>query len=326
MVIVNESNPLDAMSIADLSAIFNGEITNWSELGGADAPINVVDLIDGSGSKVVFNERIFPDGLRGAPASLQVVSDNVQASNIVSEDPNAIGYVSFAFLRGAKPLVIINECQLPMIPDSFSARTEEYGLQRFLYFYSRADQNNPKVQDFLNFATSSDADEVIAKSGFIDLGITRRAQPLDGPRGQLLANARLDNFERGIANQMLDLLPTHDRLSSTFRFRLGSSRLTPRGELNLLRLREYLERQPPGTRIIFVGFTDSLGAFTSNLTLAEQRAASVMAEVQRVGAETLDGIEMSSVGFGELAPTGCNDPAGGGSRINRRVEVWIEKP
>lgn len=324
-VIVHPDNPLKSLAIGDLEAIFSGQITNWSEVGGPDAPINVVDLIDGSGSRAVFNSRIFPDGLRGTPANLQVVSDNVQASNIVSEDANAIGYVSYAFLRGAKPLVIVNECQLPMIPDTFSARTEEYGLQRFLYFYSRSDQENPQVQDFLRFATSSDADEVIAKSGFIDLGITRRAQPLDGPRGQLLTNERLDPFERGIANQMLDLLPNYDRLSSTFRFRLGSSRLTPRGELNLLRLRDYLEVQPAGTKVVFVGFTDSLGAFTSNLNLAQLRSQRILQEMRRIGGDSLSGIEMSAVGFGELAPTGCNDPNGGGSRINRRVEVWIER-
>ena len=324
VIIVHPSNPVSTVSIEQVKAIFNGTITNWSELGGSNAPINVIDQIDASGSRTVFDERIFPEGLRSNPESLKVGEDNVQASNLVNADVNAISYVSNAYLRGNQPLTVINECGLPMTPDTFSARTEEYGLQRFLYLYSRSDTVNPAVEEFLKFSTSNYADEVIAKSGFIDLGITHRAQPLDGPRARLLDEVPLESYERLIAQDMMTLLPNHDRLSSTFRFRLGSSSLTRRGELNLIRLTDYLEQQPAGSSVIFVGFTDSLGAFSRNIELSEARAGRILQAVRNTAGDRLAEIEMSSVGFGELAPTGCNDPTGGGSEINRRVEVWIK--
>ncbi|MEL7049995.1 MAG: substrate-binding domain-containing protein, partial [Pseudomonadota bacterium] len=138
VVIVHPSNLVRSISIEQLRSIFSGSITNWSQLGGTDAPITVVDLNDTSGSRAVFDNRVFPDGPRGTPENLRTASSSIQASNFVSEDPNAISYVSNAFLRGMEPMTIINECGLPMIPDTFSARTGEYGLQRFLYFYNRA--------------------------------------------------------------------------------------------------------------------------------------------------------------------------------------------
>ena len=323
VVIVHPSNPVSTVSIEEVKAIFNGTITNWSQLGGSDGPISVIEQTDASGSRAVFDRRIFPEGLRSTSENLRIAADNTQASNLVNADVNAIAYVSNAYLRGNQLLTIINECGLPMIPDTFSARTEEYGLQRSLYLYSRSDFVTPAVEEFLEFTTSKNADEVIAKSGFIDLGIIRRPQPLDGTRARSLDEAPLDSFERRIALDMMTMLPNYDRLSSTFRFRLGSSNLTRRGELNLLRLTDYLEQQPAGSSVTFVGFTDSLGAFSRNIELSIARAERILQAVRNTGGDRLAEIEMRSVGFGELAPIDCNDPTGGGSEINRRVEVWI---
>ena len=91
----------------------------------------------------------------------------------------------------------------------------------------------------------------------------------------------------------------------------------------MLRLADYLEQQPVGSSVVFVGFTDSLGAFSRNIDLSVARAESILQAVRNTGGDRLADIDMTSVGFGELAPIGCNDPAGGGSEINRRVEVWV---
>lgn len=323
IVITNPDNPVDRLTTEQLRGIFSGEITNWSEVGGENAPIMVLDRQDGSGTRSVFVDAVFGDAEAGTPPNVTVIDSNNETAAFVNNDPNAIGYVGYAFQRGAQAVSLVNECGLTMTPDAFSARTEEYSLQRFLYLYNRADTTDDATQALLDYATSEDADEVIAKSGFIDLGVDRRGQTLDGDRARQLLDPNVDAYEGGIMRQMLSQMVDYDRLSTTFRFRTGSSALDPRGLLNLSRLADYLAAQPEGTNVLFVGFTDDVGAFDSNRDLSLGRAEQVMGTLADFAGDRLANIQMSASGFGEVAPSACNSTENG-RQINRRVEVWIE--
>ena len=322
VVILHPNNPVRELTIDQLRRIYSGEISNWVEVGGLDANIQVVQTLEAVRDASIFNQRLFGERQRGAPAFPRQVGDDAAVANIVNSDPNSIGVVSFAFQRGAKPATLVSECGIRMVPDAFSARTEEYAMQRFLYAYTRQDTIDQPAQDFLSFATSSDADQIVRKSGFIDLGVSRRAQFLDSPRAKQLLESTDDQFEANFMQQLLSQMPDYDRLSTTFRFRTGSQRLTPRGEVNLTRLIDYLQNQPAGTEILIVGFTDSVGAFTSNMELAEERAERVLQELQSTANGALAEIKMDAIGYGEIAPTACNT-TDDGRAINRRVEVWI---
>ena len=174
-------------------------------------------------------------------------------------------------------------------------------------------------------ATSDDADGVIAKSGFIGLGIDERAQPIESARGQMLLNTDADPYEGGIMREMLGQMVDYDRLSTTFRFRTGSTDLDERGESDVQRLIRHLEGRPEGTRVLFVGFTDGVGAFDANRSLSRERAQQVLDQVQGTADGRLPGIEMAAQGYGEIAPAACNESEDG-RRINRRVEVWVQEP
>ncbi len=323
VVITHPDNPIDSLTTIELAAIYSGQISNWSEVGGEDAPILVATRQDGSGTLAVFQDRIFGDSDVATPASAVVAADNTEMASLVNNDPNAIGFVGYAFQRGAKPLTLVNECGLSMTPDAFSARTEEYALQRRLYLYNRGDAVSEDTQEFLNYALSESADGVIAKAGFIDLGVDRRAQPLDGDRARSLLRTDTDAYEGGVMREMLSVMVDFDRLSTTFRFNTGSSRLDERGLLNMQRLADYLETQPEDTKVMFVGFTDGVGAFDSNRALSVSRASQVMDELTSFAGERLAGLDITASGFGEVAPAACNISEDG-RRINRRVEVWIE--
>lgn len=322
IVITHPDNTVDQMTTDQLRGIYSGQITNWSEVGGEDAPITVVERPEDSATRAVFADRVIGDAGVSSPANSVEIETNNETAAFVNNNPGAIGYVGFAFQRGAKPLTLVNECGLTMTPDAFSARTEEYDLQRFLYLYSRQDTVDAGTTALLEYATSNDADEVISKAGFIDLGVDRRAQPMESDRAQQLLDPNVDAFEGGVMRQMLSQMVDYDRLSTTFRFRTGSSALDPRGLLNMQRLAEYLETQPDGTKVLMVGFTDEVGAFESNRELSIGRAQQVLATLQEFAGDRLDNIQFSATGFGEVAPSACNSSENG-RRINRRVEVWI---
>jgi len=164
---------------------------------------------------------------------------------------------------------------------------------------------------------------MISKSGFISLGIKRRAQSLDSARARAMIETTTDPYEVGVMRDMLALMPIHDRLSSTFRFRQGSSKLDEKARLDMDRLIRFLELEPKGTSISLVGFTDSVGVFEANRSLSMDRSRQVAFDLKERANGRIDHINISTAGFGEMSPTGCNTSAKGQAN-NRRVEVWIE--
>ncbi|PRY91924.1 phosphate ABC transporter substrate-binding protein (PhoT family) [Hasllibacter halocynthiae] len=326
VVIVHPDNPVGTLTVAQLSDVYRGEIRNWSEVGGPDLPIRVIDRPSSSGTRDVFAETIFTTEAdpNVAPLEVRIANDNNEVARLVNEDPAAIGFVGYAFQRGAKPVTLVNSCGLTMTPDAFSARTEEYALQRRLYLYNRGDEMPEEAGAFLDYALSPEADSVIRKAGFIDLGVEARRQNMDGDRARQLLDPEADPYEGALMREMLGVMVDYERLSTTFRFRTGSSRLDERALVDMQRLATFLQEAPEGSDVLVVGFTDSVGSFDANRDLSVERADQVLLELQeRIG--ELPGVTMRSAGFGEIAPSGCND-TDRGRGINRRVEVWMQRP
>lgn len=324
VVIVHPDNPVREVTMGQLAGIFSGRITNWTELGGPDAEIRVINRDEASGTRSTFYRAVFGAETPDTDMAGQSIAENGDATaRLINEDPTAIGFVSHAFQRDAKALSVINECGMATEPDAFSAKLEEYPLQRRLYIYNRSDALPEQARIFLDFVTSENADSVISKAGFIDLGIARKSQDLNGPRARMLLDPNVDAFEGGVMREMLAEMVDYDRLSTTFRFRTGSSRLDERGAIDMRRLADYLERMPQGTRVMFVGFTDDVGGFSNNRALSVSRARKVAADLQAFAGDRLNGIRFAATGFGEIAPSTCNTSEAGRA-INRRVEVWID--
>lgn len=323
VVVIHPDNPVRRLTMEELASVYSGQITNWSQLGGADVPIRIVDRPDGSGTRAVFAKAVFGDAAMPILPAAIVAADNNDAAAAVNGDPGAIGFVGYAFQRGAKALSLVNACGLTMTPDAFSARTEEYALQRRLYLYNRADTTDADTASFLDFVKSEGADALIRKAGFIDLGVERKPQSLEGDRARALLDPTADAYEGGVMREMLGVMVDYDRLSTTFRFRTGSSKLDERGRIDMARLADYLQDAPQGARVMFVGFTDDVGSFDANRALSRDRATQVMEELRAYAGDRLAGLDLAAEGFGEVAPSGCNT-SDRGRAINRRVEVWLQ--
>ena len=323
VVVVHPENPIGSLTMEQIKGIFSGNITDWGSLGGPDAPISVIDREGWSQKRQAFSDAIFGPGFKMQGLRNAVVAeDESEVADLVQSDVHAIGYLSHAEKRGAVPLTLISDCGLPMIPDAFSARTEEYGLLQRLYFYNRANGLDQNAKALLEYALSERADPLIQKAGYFDLSVDSRSQSADSPRAEILGNTNAGPYETSFIEEMLEDMSSHDRLSTTFRFRTGSSKLDERGRLDMARLTSYLEAMPAGTQIKFVGFTDDVGAFDANRALSLSRAEAALAEFEAFAGARLDGIEMEAVGYGEIAPSQCNTTEQGRA-INRRVEVWV---
>lgn len=324
VVIVNQANPISQISLAQLDGIYSGRITNWADLGGRDEPIVAYARESGSGTGSVFENGIFAQTGNRRSNAIPIVETNDEMASNVNSDPNAIGFVGYAFVRGAKPLNLAGECGLTARPDAFSAKAEEYPLQRRLYLYNRADTTTDVIQEFLDFTISAGADGVVAKSGFVDLGVLQVPQDnTNTGRIRDLIDNTVDPGEFGLMRELVVDLIQFDRLSTTFRFASGSSQLEAKALLDLQRLVDYLNEIDGNVEVSFVGFTDTDGSFGANQSLSVGRAQQVAQAVQQYAAGRLgQNIQFTARGYGELVPSACNTSLDG-KRTNRRVEVWI---
>ena len=322
-VVVHPDNPVQSLTEDQLGAIYSSQITNWSELGGPDQPINVYARTRGTGARYEFDASILgePNSDLRAP-TLQFVAGEVEMASAVFEDVNALGYVGQAFIRGTKPVGLTNACGQTNFPTTFATKTEEYPLTRRMYLYNKAQQTNDRTTDLLDFAMSADADSMIEKSGFVSLSVT--TTPLTSASANLQDRiaATDDSFEIDELRRMQEFMQGWQRLSTTFRFSTGSTRLDAKGQRDLERLVDYLNAAGGSYDVAVVGFTDDQGAYSGNVSVAQDRAEAVR-EMILAGAEgRLSKADVVATGFGPAAPVTCNATEQGRA-VNRRVEVWI---
>jgi phosphate transport system substrate-binding protein len=100
-MITNNNNPLANLNQQEVQAIFTGNVREWGEVPGAkiSGPIDLIDRISSSGTQDAFQHIFLGETLKISP-SAEAEESNGLVQNKVRTDPNAIGFVSFAFTSG----------------------------------------------------------------------------------------------------------------------------------------------------------------------------------------------------------------------------------
>jgi len=322
-IVTAQDNPIDAISIRDAALVFSGAYSNWSELGGTDAPINLYGPQTDSELAENFVARVI--GSQGS--NFSGVSENIvttdNVADRVSSDPNGIGYTHFTDSLPAKSLAIREVCGLATPVNNFTIKAEEYPLTQRLYAYSTIQPGNSPVDNLLRFIQTNDGQVIAGSHGLIDQRGIRNAIDNQGAR---FVNA-INLTDTGPSGELLKYMATqildNDRLSTTFRFKMGSNQMDQRAKADIMRLAEELRTTvSPGSVVRLLGFTDSVGDFELNQELSRRRADLVRDALIEFDATLSDEVSIQTSGFGEIAPIACNETAIGRS-INRRVEVWI---
>ncbi|GFE62933.1 phosphate ABC transporter substrate-binding/OmpA family protein [Litoreibacter roseus] len=324
LLVTHPDNPVRAVSEVNAALAFSGRIANWSELGGNNAPINLYVREADSGSREVFDNLVMrPNGLAVA-ANVTVLDSDQAISDAVQQDPNGFGFTSFANVGEAAALDIQGVCGLRTPASAFTIKTEEYPLTRLMYMYQAGDRLDYHAKGFLDYLETDEAQEAVARAGFVDQSISSETINSQGIRvaSAVVNNETPEDF--AVMRDMLELLLSSDRMSTTYRFETGSARLDARAQADVARLAELLESDRfRNKEILFVGFTDSVGKSDLNQLLSLQRAELVRRNVLAENPSLRNSIKTRAVGFGEVSPLGCNE-TDTGRRINRRVEVWVQ--
>ena len=160
-MIVNKENPVKDLTIEQIAALYKGEITNWSEVGGADAPVVLIGREAASGTRDGFESITDTEDTCKYTQELTSTGDVVQT---VSSNPNAIGYASLASVKDTVKLISVEG----VTPSTKTIQDGSYKIQRnFVMVTKKNAELSPAAKSFFEFATSSAADEWIIEAGAV---------------------------------------------------------------------------------------------------------------------------------------------------------------
>jgi phosphate transport system substrate-binding protein len=161
-IIVPPSNPVTNLTKDQVIAIFSGNITNWSQVGGPNKGIDVVAREEGSGTRTAFQDLVMGKALIKADAILQ--SSNGAIKTAVSSDPQAVGFLSLGYLDSSVKALAMNG--VPATEEN--AKNGTYPVVRPLYFVTKT-QATGIVKDFIDFCTGTDGQKIVAEEGYITI-------------------------------------------------------------------------------------------------------------------------------------------------------------
>ena len=160
-VIVNPANTVEDLDTETIARIYTGEITNWSEVGGADAEIVLVGREAGSGTRSGFEELTETVDKCKYRQELTSTGDVITA---VAQNPDAIGYASLASVKDSvKALKVAG-----VTPTEETVKDGTYLIQRpFVLVTKEGVALSPVAQAFFDYATKGQANDIITASGVV---------------------------------------------------------------------------------------------------------------------------------------------------------------
>lgn len=171
-VIVNPENPVSKLTLKQISDIYSGKISNWSEVGGEDRPIVRLSRETNSGTHVYFLETVLRMGnsddktLFSMDTLLLPSSEGIIAE--VRQNPNAIGYDGLGYVPKDLKMIAIAEKDggayvLPSIP---TVNDKTYPIARDLYMYTDGEPTGI-IKEYLDWILSPEAQKIVAELGFV---------------------------------------------------------------------------------------------------------------------------------------------------------------
>ena len=161
-VITDSENAVSDITSEQLAQIYTGEITNWSDLGGADEQIVVIGREAGSGTRDAFEEL---NDVKDACKYAQELDSTGAVLAKVAATPGAIGYVSLDVVDDTVKALQLNS--VDATEDNILAGT--YVLQRPFVMATMGEisEQNDLVKAFFDFIHSEEGQQVITSVGLI---------------------------------------------------------------------------------------------------------------------------------------------------------------
>jgi phosphate transport system substrate-binding protein len=160
---VQASNPVKTLTIEQLKGIYVGDVTNWKDVGGPDAPIVVYSRENSSGTYVFVKEHVL--GNADFTPRAQTLPGTAAVVNAVAKEKNGIGYGGAAYAAGVKEIEVVGADGKAYLPSAENVQSGKYPLARPLFVYTRGKPSG-EAKQFLDYCLSKDGQAIVTEVGY----------------------------------------------------------------------------------------------------------------------------------------------------------------
>ena len=160
-VIVNENNPVKALTKRQVEQIFTGDVSDWSAVGGKPGTFSIYTRNTSSGTYSDWKDLAMKK--RDYAKSSQKMAGNEQIAAEVGKNPNGIGYVGVAYIKAPGVKVIPIEGHLPTKEEVLA---KKYPYARPNFYYTNGEPSGEAAK-FIEFTHSEEGQKIVEKVGFI---------------------------------------------------------------------------------------------------------------------------------------------------------------
>lgn len=162
-IIVNNNNTVADLTLEQIKGLANGEVTNWKEVGGKDAPVVMIGREAGSGTRDGFESIV---DVKDSCKYAQELTATGAVIAAVAANENAIGYASLSAVDDTVKAITVEG----VAASEASVQDGSYKVQRpFNFVLKEGAEQSAAVKAFLEFAQSKDAAEIIVAAGAVPL-------------------------------------------------------------------------------------------------------------------------------------------------------------
>ena len=191
VIAVNASNPVRALTTFELRAVLSGQIKNWKQVGGNDAPIHLLGRDETSEVRNLIDEEFMGDA--SFSGAIKTLPTNTAVMAAVANDPSALAYcdVDLHAPRAVRLIGIKASASGEAVePTGENIRAHKYTLSRTLYFYF-AGTPSPELAKFAAWVVSPEGQLVVEAVGLYPLGSADREEAREKlQNGRMAANTR----------------------------------------------------------------------------------------------------------------------------------------
>lgn len=161
-VCVDPANEVADLTKEQLTNIYNGTVTNWKEVGGADEPIIVIGREAGSGTRGAFEELV--DLVDGCKYANELDSTGAVIAKVAST-PGAIGYASLDALDDSVKALSLEGVEAT----AENIKAGNYFLSRPFVMATKGEisEQNDLVQAWFDFVLGDEGQQVASEVGLI---------------------------------------------------------------------------------------------------------------------------------------------------------------
>lgn len=323
--VVNNANGVEVVGWEDIQGVLSGRITNWAQLGGADAPITLHMLNGDTEMNEQLATRVMASSGAKIASSGERHENAAKMAESLAADRNGLAVMYRSQIpSGLKALDMISSCNVFYNDDDFSVQTEEYPLVVRWFMYQPKERNSTELaSNLFEYLQTNEGQQAVADLGLV--GQQLRLSPLK-EQGARVISSVLSSTNAGMDKVLKTYFAESakgKRFSTALRFQTGSSQLDVRALGDLQRISQVV-RSPDyaGQELVIFGFSDSYGRFDANLRLSQSRANVVKDLILRENPGILTDADIQTYGLGPVAPVDCNTTPDG-RQLNRRVEIWL---